>query len=220
MAQLEGDQGHGQRLDPAPCLGALDANGCAGAGACPAGRRSCKRFGFGELRGDPTLILDSCSVRAKRAGDLTGPNPRRPVPRSRDLLLLSPWISVFFKMRRRAMVRCTSRLRCLKQVACRMSDRHLALLRRPDSRFPSARSLKTGTGGWLRRHLHVAGASLRCALLGPRHIHSHYEVLPDQGNDICHRLFGRLFIQLFGGPRLGGSAPFSGRRSRCSRLGC
>lgn len=27
------------------------------------------------LRGDPTLILDSCSVRAKRAGDLTGPNP-------------------------------------------------------------------------------------------------------------------------------------------------
>jgi transposase len=27
------------------------------------------------LRGDPHLILDSCSVRAKRAGDLTGPNP-------------------------------------------------------------------------------------------------------------------------------------------------
>ena len=27
------------------------------------------------LRGNPTLILDSCSVRAKRAGDLTGPNP-------------------------------------------------------------------------------------------------------------------------------------------------
>ena len=27
------------------------------------------------LRGDPTLILDSCSVRAKRAGELTGPNP-------------------------------------------------------------------------------------------------------------------------------------------------
>ena len=27
------------------------------------------------LRGDPTLILDSCSVRAKRGGDLTGPNP-------------------------------------------------------------------------------------------------------------------------------------------------
>ncbi len=27
------------------------------------------------LRGDPTLILDSCSVRAKRAGDRTGPNP-------------------------------------------------------------------------------------------------------------------------------------------------
>jgi transposase len=25
--------------------------------------------------GDPTLILDSCSVRAKRGGDLTGPNP-------------------------------------------------------------------------------------------------------------------------------------------------
>ena len=27
------------------------------------------------LRGDPTPILDSCSARAKRAGDLTGPNP-------------------------------------------------------------------------------------------------------------------------------------------------
>src|SRR5689334_24507807 len=27
------------------------------------------------LRGDPTLILDSCSVRAKRGGELTGPNP-------------------------------------------------------------------------------------------------------------------------------------------------
>src|SRR3569833_3015234 len=27
------------------------------------------------LRGDPTLILDTCSVRAKRGGDLTGPNP-------------------------------------------------------------------------------------------------------------------------------------------------
>jgi hypothetical protein len=29
----------------------------------------------GILRGDPTLILDTCSVRAKRGGDLTGPNP-------------------------------------------------------------------------------------------------------------------------------------------------
>jgi len=27
------------------------------------------------LRGDPALILDTCSVRAKRAGELTGPNP-------------------------------------------------------------------------------------------------------------------------------------------------
>lgn len=27
------------------------------------------------LRGDPDLILDSCSVRAKRGGDPTGPNP-------------------------------------------------------------------------------------------------------------------------------------------------
>ena len=26
-------------------------------------------------RGDPTLIVDSCSVRAERGGDLTGPNP-------------------------------------------------------------------------------------------------------------------------------------------------
>lgn len=30
---------------------------------------------LGMLRGDPTLILDTCSVRAKRGGDLTGPNP-------------------------------------------------------------------------------------------------------------------------------------------------
>ena len=30
---------------------------------------------FGELRGNPVLILDSCSVRAKRGGDLTGSNP-------------------------------------------------------------------------------------------------------------------------------------------------
>ncbi len=29
----------------------------------------------GTLRGHPDLILDSCSVRAKRGGDLTGPNP-------------------------------------------------------------------------------------------------------------------------------------------------
>ena len=27
------------------------------------------------LRGDPDLVLDSCSVRAERGGDLTGPNP-------------------------------------------------------------------------------------------------------------------------------------------------
>ena len=27
------------------------------------------------LRGDPVLIVDSCSVRAKRGGELTGPNP-------------------------------------------------------------------------------------------------------------------------------------------------
>jgi transposase len=29
----------------------------------------------GMLRGHPDLILDSCSVRAKRGGELTGPNP-------------------------------------------------------------------------------------------------------------------------------------------------
>jgi hypothetical protein len=29
----------------------------------------------GMLRGHPDLILDACSVRAKRGGDLTGPNP-------------------------------------------------------------------------------------------------------------------------------------------------
>ena len=27
------------------------------------------------LRGHPDLILDTCSVRAKRGGELTGPNP-------------------------------------------------------------------------------------------------------------------------------------------------
>ena len=27
------------------------------------------------LRGDPDLVLDTCSVRAKRGGDLAGPNP-------------------------------------------------------------------------------------------------------------------------------------------------
>ena len=30
------------------------------------------------LCGNPTLILDSCAVRAKRGGDLTGPNPTDP----------------------------------------------------------------------------------------------------------------------------------------------
>ncbi|HEY4045117.1 MAG TPA: hypothetical protein VGM32_25180, partial [Rhodopila sp.] len=29
----------------------------------------------GMLRGHPDLILDTCSVRAKRGGELTGPNP-------------------------------------------------------------------------------------------------------------------------------------------------
>jgi hypothetical protein len=32
----------------------------------------------GMLRGHPELILDSCSVRAKRGGDLAGPNPTKP----------------------------------------------------------------------------------------------------------------------------------------------
>jgi transposase len=32
------------------------------------------------LRGHPDLILDTCSVRAKRGGDLTGPNPTGPNP--------------------------------------------------------------------------------------------------------------------------------------------
>ena len=30
---------------------------------------------MGMLRGHPNLILDSCCVRAKRGGELTGPNP-------------------------------------------------------------------------------------------------------------------------------------------------
>jgi hypothetical protein len=37
------------------------------------------------LRGDPTLILDTCSVRAKRGGDLTGPNPTDRGKRGTDL---------------------------------------------------------------------------------------------------------------------------------------
>src|SRR3712207_8104215 len=32
-------------------------------------------FRSGMLRGHPDLILDTCSVRAKRGGDRTGPNP-------------------------------------------------------------------------------------------------------------------------------------------------
>jgi hypothetical protein len=58
--------GPGQRLDPAPRSRQLGPSQPAGEGARPAGRHAAR---------PPDLILDSCSVRAKRGGDLTGPNP-------------------------------------------------------------------------------------------------------------------------------------------------
>ena len=103
---------------------------------------------------------------------------------------------------------------------CRLSDRGLAPLRRPDRRFPSARSSKTGTGSWLKRGPRIAGAGL-LTLLGPRHVRSRHEVLPDPCDDIGHGSLGRLFVQLFGRPKLCGSALIGGRhRRRCSRTGC
>ena len=66
MAQPEGDTGGGQRLDPASPARGLGGDQPAAAGPRHAGGHAAWR---------PDLILDSCSVRAKRGGDLTGPNP-------------------------------------------------------------------------------------------------------------------------------------------------
>ena len=68
MAQPDGDR----RARPAarPCAAASRdwaAIDRAGSGSTPCWSAM--------LRGHPDLILDSCSVRAKRGGDLTGPNP-------------------------------------------------------------------------------------------------------------------------------------------------
>jgi hypothetical protein len=69
MAQPASDRGQGERLDAAPLARTLGAGRRVGAGARDVGRHAARRSDA------PTLILDSCSVRAKRAGDLPGPNP-------------------------------------------------------------------------------------------------------------------------------------------------
>jgi hypothetical protein len=66
MAKPEGDRGHGLRLDAAPALERWPRTGLLGQVPPPL---------VAMLRGEPTLILDTCSMRAKRAGDRTGPNP-------------------------------------------------------------------------------------------------------------------------------------------------
>ena len=66
MAQLAGDSRQGERFDPAPCVWALDTHGLL---------RKVHALLMAMLRGNPVLLLDSCSVRAKRGGDLTGLNP-------------------------------------------------------------------------------------------------------------------------------------------------
>src|SRR3954447_5133198 len=66
VAQSARHRRAGQRLDPAAVLGLLGRERRAGQGAS---------LLVAMLRGNPTLILDSCSVRAKRGGDLVGPNP-------------------------------------------------------------------------------------------------------------------------------------------------
>src|SRR3954470_24214712 len=65
VAQPDGDHRQGPRFDLAPTSRAMGTPRRVGAGPCRAGRY---------VRGDPTLILDTCSARAKRGGDLTGPN--------------------------------------------------------------------------------------------------------------------------------------------------
>ena len=67
LAQPDGHSESGQRRNPAPLPEALGREGSAGKSTCPA---------VGMLRGHPDLILDTCSVRAKRGGDL--PAPTRP----------------------------------------------------------------------------------------------------------------------------------------------
>ena len=47
----------------------------------------------GMLRGHPDLILDTCSVRAKRGGDLTGPNPTDRAKRGTKYHVAVDWAS-------------------------------------------------------------------------------------------------------------------------------
>lgn len=75
VARLEGERGQGERFDAAPGVRLLGQAGLL-----------CKVHAtlVAMLRGDPDLILDSCSVRAKRGGDLTGPRvPCAPRPTDR-----------------------------------------------------------------------------------------------------------------------------------------
>lgn len=66
MAQLTGKWGRGKRLDPTPAFERWARTGLV---------RKAHALLVAMLRGNPTLLLDSCSVRAKRGGDLTGSNP-------------------------------------------------------------------------------------------------------------------------------------------------
>ncbi len=65
MAQSDGDRRQGQRFD-------RHLEQWAGIGVLA----QVHAVLVGMLRGDPTLILDTCSVRAKRGGDLTDPTDR------------------------------------------------------------------------------------------------------------------------------------------------
>jgi transposase len=74
LAQSEGHPGSGQWIDPAPRSGALAERGLLA---------KVHALLAAMLRGHPDLILDTCSVRAKRGGDLTGPNLTGPNPTDR-----------------------------------------------------------------------------------------------------------------------------------------
>jgi hypothetical protein len=69
---LRADTAQGQRRNPAALAHWLGAHRLA---AQSARTVSCHAAFVAMLRGNPDLILDSCSVRARRGGDLTGPHP-------------------------------------------------------------------------------------------------------------------------------------------------
>ena len=66
MAQPEGDTDPGQRLDPASPARGPGGNQLAATGP--------RRLAGRHAAGAPTLIVDSCSVRAKRGGEVVGHN--------------------------------------------------------------------------------------------------------------------------------------------------